>query len=122
TWKIIPKSVLYTSLDSATAIKFSDRLEIIPGSVKLFQNYPNPFNPETTIKYQLSMTNYVDLAVYNLLGQKVVALVNKEQQAGEYKLKWNGIDQFNRQVSSGIYILRISTNNRNKTQKMVLIR
>lgn len=122
TWEIIPKSVLYSSLDSVTTIKFSDRQEIIPGSVKLFQNYPNPFNPETTIKYQLPITNYVELAVYNLLGQKVAALVNKEQQAGEYKVIWNGIDQFNRQVSSGVYILRISTNNGSKTKKMVLIR
>lgn len=122
TWEIIPKSVLYSSLDSVTAIKFSDRQEIVPSSVELFPNYPNPFNPTTTISYHLSKVTSIELEIYNLLGQKIITLLDEKQQAGEYRLKWNGIDRFNRQVPSGIYMLRISTNKWSETQKLVLIR
>ncbi len=117
TWEIIPKSVLYSSLDSVTAIKNPDRQEIIPGSVKLFQNYPNPFNPRTIINYELPITNYVELTVYNLLGQKVAALVNKEQQAGSYSVEFNGGS-----LPSGVYFYKINTEKYNNVHKMILLR
>ncbi len=98
-------------------------------SFRLFQNYPNPFNPETAISYQLSAFSDVELAVYNLLGQKVRTLVQARQPAGRYEVKWDGRDEAEREVSSGVYIyrLRVSTPSERagdfvQSRKMLLIR
>ena len=56
--------------------------EINPGGFSLYQNYPNPFNPNTTIKYNLTTTNFVSLKIYNSKGTEVAKLVNKKQNSG----------------------------------------
>jgi hypothetical protein len=73
------------------------------GSYKLLQNYPNPFNPATTIKYQLSMTNFVTLKVYDILGRYVKTLVNEQQSAGTHSVIFNAGG-----LSSGVYFYRIT--------------
>jgi len=75
-----------------------------PEQINLFQNYPNPFNPVTVISYQLSAISEVDLSIYNILGQKVAALVNKKQPAGTYTVEWNAAG-----FASGIYFYRLQT-------------
>ncbi len=85
-------------------------IEDPPGALadyRLFQNYPNPFNPETAISYQLSAFSDVELAIYNLLGQKVRTMVRGRQPAGRYEVKWDGRDEAGREVSSGVYIYRL---------------
>jgi len=94
---------------------------------RLFQNYPNPFNPETAISYQLSPTgqaalSYVELAVYNSLGQKIRTLVQTRQPAGRYQVKWDGRDEAGREVGSGIYIYRLKAGQYSIGKKMILIR
>ncbi len=74
----------------------------IPKEFSLKQNFPNPFNPSTTLQYSLPITSRVSLRVYNALGQVVAELVNREQAAGWYGVKWNA------EVSSGIYFYRIN--------------
>ncbi len=69
---------------------------------RLEQNYPNPFNPSTTLRYGLPQMAHITLAVYNTLGQKVVELVNGEEQEGYHEAKWNAIG-----MPSGIYIVRL---------------
>lgn len=76
----------------------------IPKSSQLFQNYPNPFNPTTSISYQLSAVSDVELSIYNILGQKVAALVNAKQNAGNYSVDWNAAG-----FASGVYMCRLST-------------
>jgi len=96
-----------------------------PGALadyRLFQNYPNPFNPETAISYQLSALSDVELAVYNLLGQKIRILVQTRQSAGRYEVKWDGRDEAGREVSSGVYIYRLQVGDFMQSRKMVLIR
>jgi len=83
----------------------------------LSQNYPNPFNPITEIKYALPKDCYVKLTIYNILGQKVVALVDGKQKAGYKKTIWNATD-----FASGIYFYRISAGDFTSTRKMVLLR
>jgi hypothetical protein len=80
----------------------------IARSFRLNQNYPNPFNPSTTISYELGEASEVRLEIYNLRGQKVLVLVNKEQIEGTYSVSWNGTSSNGEQVPSGIYICRLS--------------
>jgi hypothetical protein len=93
-----------------------------PTEFKLEQNYPNPFNPSTTIRYSLKKSSNVRFNIYNLLGQKVRTLKNSYQNAGEYFLIWDGEDDDNNLVSSGIYIYTLQTEEFNMQKKMVLIR
>jgi hypothetical protein len=89
---------------------------------RLEQNYPNPFNPETIINYELPITNYVVLSIYNLLGQKVITLVSESQPAGRYQVHWNGTDQSGQPVSSGIYIYKLEAAKNVQMRKMMLIK
>lgn len=88
-----------------------------PENFELFQNYPNPFNPETNIKFNLKEKGHVKLIVYNILGQVIDVLVDKELEAGYHKVIFNA-----RNLSSGVYIYKISVNNFNETKKMILIK
>jgi hypothetical protein len=89
----------------------------VPKSYSLSQNYPNPFNPLTTINYELPITNYVELSIYNLLGQKVAMLVNKKQAAGRHQVQWDG-----RNFASGVYYYRLTAGSFVETKKLVLLR
>ena len=92
-----------------------------PKEFKLKQNFPNPFNPSTTIQYDLSENGFVKLGVYNLMGQKVATLVNQKQAAGTHEIQWNGTDEMDQRVSSGIYIYRVEAGNKFfESMKMVL--
>ncbi len=83
-------------------------------------NYPNPFNPETSISYSIPKDGQTSLTIYNTKGQIVKTLVNNNLKAGEYKAVWNGTDNMNNSVASGIYFYRLDNNNRSLTRKMLL--
>jgi hypothetical protein len=91
--------------------------EAIPSTYYLFQNYPNPFNPATTINYSLPIKSRVELVVYNTLGEEVIQLVNRENEAGSYsvELDANGL-------SSGIYFYRLQAGDFIETKKMMLMK
>jgi hypothetical protein len=89
----------------------------IPSYFNLSQNYPNPFNPTTQIKYQIANDGFVNLKVYNELGEEVSTLIDKFQQAGFYSVEFNGEN-----LPSGMYYYRIKTSEFNQTKKMVLIK
>jgi hypothetical protein len=94
------------------------RRQYTPTAFRLHQNYPNPFNPTTTINYELQITNYIDLSVYNLLGQKVATLVSRRQNAGQYQVDWNAAG-----FASGVYYYRLSTESGFiQTKKLVLVK
>jgi hypothetical protein len=99
----------------------------LPTVYKLEQNFPNPFNPSTTINYQLPDAGNVRIVIYNMLGQMVKTLVNEEHSAGYYSQLWNGTDDTDRKVASGVYIYRIEvTGAQNKrfteVKKMIMIK
>ena len=85
-------------------------------------NYPNPFNPETNIAYTLAKASKVKLKIFNLKGQLVKTLVNDYQPSGNHKIVWNGKNNQNRAVSSGIYFIKIETDDYQKTQKAILMK
>jgi hypothetical protein len=94
----------------------------IPKTYQLSQNYPNPFNPETMIRYDLPDPGYVNITVYNILGQKVKTLVEEYQEAGHKSVNWDGKDGEGREVASGIYFYKIKATGFEKTKKMVLLK
>ena len=85
-------------------------------------NYPNPFNPTTTIAYSLPNDSMIELRVFNTKGQLVKTLVEGEQLAGTYKTVWNGKDNNEKNVSSGIYFYKLSTKDETLMKKMVLLK
>jgi hypothetical protein len=94
----------------------------LPLVYELHQNYPNPFNPDTRILYSLPEAAQVKIAVYNVLGQKVITLCNDYRAAGKHRVSWNGKSTGGIEVSSGIYFYRIEANNFVDMKKMVLLR
>ncbi len=94
----------------------------IPKAYQLFQNYPNPFNPETQIRYDLPVSGHVKLSIYNILGQRVKVLVDEIQDAGHKSVIWDGKDNGDKEVASGIYFYKIRAENYQKTKKMVLLK
>ncbi len=94
----------------------------IPAKFALHQNWPNPFNPTTTISYALPQAADVELAVFNVLGQRVKTLVQTHQNAGTYRVLWDGTNAQNQPVASGIYIYRLVAGNRVAIRKMILMK
>jgi len=88
----------------------------------LYPNFPNPFNPETTIKFGTNKDINVTIDIYNLKGQKVRQLTNELYNKGTHQLKWNGLDDNNKPVSSGIYFCKMHSGTKIQTLKMVLMK
>ena len=93
-----------------------------PQSFALEQNYPNPFNSETAIRFALSTSEEVELAIFNLAGQKVAVLVDGRRLAGVYAVRWDGRDDGGRGLASGIYLYRLRAGQEVETRKLVLLR
>ncbi len=94
---------------------------ILPQEFALSQNYPNPFNGSTTINIDIPSPTSIDLTVYNILGQKIKTIFSGEKLQGSYKFFWNGSDDFNRRVASGVYFYRVKTQSTNSINKMILL-
>lgn len=100
----------------------NELIKTIPKEYHLSQNYPNPFNPVTTINYQIPTDQQVRLSIYNILGQEVKTLVNGEQYAGYYTIRWDGSNNSYSKLSSGTYLYVIQTENYRQVKKMVLLK
>ncbi|MBS1518768.1 MAG: T9SS type A sorting domain-containing protein [Bacteroidetes bacterium] len=101
-------------------IKNSDNFEnksFVIDNFKLYQNYPNPFNPKTVISYELQVTSFAKLIVYDVLGNVVAVLVNEKQNAGSYSVEFDGSG-----FSSGVYFYKIEAGDFAETRRMVLIK
>ncbi len=85
-------------------------------------NYPNPFNPETQIPYTLSETGPVELAIYNIMGQRVRILVQSVQAAGRYQVVWDGRNDNGVPVASGIYLSRLSSVQGVQVRRLLLLK
>lgn len=86
-------------------------------SFRLLQNYPNPFNPSTTINYSIPLNGTVSLILYDILGNEVFKIVDKDQSAGNYKVDFDATN-----ISSGIYFYRLQCGNFSKTKKLTIIK
>ena len=97
-------------------------LDNIPYAYSLGQNYPNPFNPTTKMNYTLPKRSKVILSIYNVLGQEVITLINKEQDYGFHTVSWDGTDHYGKLMASGVYFTRMTTKNFSQTKKMLLLK
>jgi len=104
-----------------TAVK-ETKTSTVPRDFSLDQNYPNPFNPATNIAFSLNKNAHVSLTVYNLLGQKVKTLLDKEKIAGNHHASWDGTDEAGKLMASGIYYYRLETDSQKATRKMLLMK
>jgi len=107
-------------IDEQTGIKKNDVSAV--KDFTLLQNYPNPFNPTTTIRFEIAKQSRVKLEIFNVSGQKIITLADFNYNAGAYTIDWNGVDKFNQQVVSGMYIYRLTTDEQVLTRKMLLVR
>jgi hypothetical protein len=91
--------------------------ESLPDDYLLKQNYPNPFNPSTSIEYTIPTESFVELKVFDILGNEVASLVNEQQQAGVYRADFTAD-----KLSSGMYFARITANEFTQIVKMILLK
>ncbi|HPY96355.1 MAG TPA: C25 family cysteine peptidase [Candidatus Cloacimonadota bacterium] len=93
-----------------------------PIKFNLAQNYPNPFNPTTNIAFSIPDQSRVNLAIYNIKGQLVKQLKNEVMSKGHYTVQWNGQNDNNRTVGSGIYFIRLNTEKQHSIRKALLLK
>jgi flagellar hook assembly protein FlgD len=93
-----------------------------PTEVALGQNIPNPFNPTTRISFSLVENAGVELAIYNVAGQRVRSLVNSVYPSGDHVVEWDGRDERGNGVTSGVYFYRLKTGELEITRKMMMIK
>ncbi|MCF7912461.1 MAG: T9SS type A sorting domain-containing protein [Candidatus Cloacimonetes bacterium] len=94
----------------------------LPAVTSFMGNYPNPFNPTTEFAFQLAESQYVNLDIYNIKGQKVRSLAAREYPAGYYQITWNGRDDQDRKLASGIYFSRFTCPQVSKYHKVLLLK
>ncbi|MCD6176397.1 MAG: T9SS type A sorting domain-containing protein, partial [Candidatus Cloacimonetes bacterium] len=94
----------------------------IPVVTELTGNYPNPFNPTTTISFSIKEAGFVSIDIYNMKGQLVKTLVNEQLDAAYYNITWNGKDNSNKTISSGVYFYKMRSSNYTATKKMILMK
>jgi chitinase len=107
------------TLNIVTSI-YSEKL--LAEGYKLYDNYPNPFNPSTTIKFEIKESGFVNLSIYDVLGNKVKTLINEEKQSGIYEVVFLAKDENDLPLSSGIYFYRIETEKFSAAKKLMLIK
>ena len=91
----------------------------IPQSFSLQQNYPNPFNPVTNIIYALPEESHVQVKIFNMRGELVNVLINRQQNAGTYKITWDGTSYNGQVLSSGLYFIKIEAGKYSDIKKMI---
>ncbi|MGB5896113.1 MAG: T9SS type A sorting domain-containing protein [Ignavibacteriaceae bacterium] len=120
------RSMYKIDLDMVTGIE-TDKGGTTLNSFVLEQNYPNPFNPSTTIQYTVGSKQFVELKVYDVLGEEITTLVNEEKSEGTYEIKFSskggsasGGDAWN--LTSGVYFYTLDAGSYIQTKKMILLR
>jgi flagellar hook assembly protein FlgD len=86
------------------------------------QNYPNPFNSSTVIHFNLPTSDIIYLSIYNIAGQQVATLAQGMRQAGTHVINWNGKDDNEHALASGLYFYRLQSSTHQQTRKLILLR
>ena len=117
---------IYNYSVASSVTKVAEHPKASPSIFSLSQNYPNPFNPTTTIKYTLPSAEQVSLIIYDILGRQVRKLVDKKMSAGEHVIHWDGKNNDDIEVASGVYFYQLEVINagvtKTQVRKMVLVR
>ncbi|MBN2088743.1 choice-of-anchor D domain-containing protein, partial [candidate division KSB1 bacterium] len=120
--KTVKRSFKLVMGDEAFIRENGDGIPLEELTFDLSPNYPNPFNPMTSIQFSVPKKTRTHLAVYNILGQEVIVLVDEVLKPARHHVIWNGKDAQGLPVSSGIYLLKLKSDEQVKTHKMTLIK
>jgi flagellar hook assembly protein FlgD len=107
---------------NVTGIEASEEIQNVIQSFKLKQNYPNPFNPTTTIEYELPENSDVIVSIYDINGRLIKEVLNNVQSEGVHKVTWDGTNQNNTPVASGIYVYTVRFAEQLHSRQMVLLK
>ena len=88
----------------------------------MHNNYPNPFNPSTNIPYTILNDEFINIVIYDLIGNRVKLLVNEYKDIGSYIINWNGKNENDIPVSAGVYLYSIEAGEFKQTKKMILLK
>jgi len=94
--------------------------EIITAKIEL-SNHPNPFNPSTTIQFSIQNNSNVELSIFNIKGQKIKTLAHNDFTKGSHSIVWNGDDESEKPVSSGIYLYKLNVNGKTEVIRKCLL-
>ncbi len=108
-------AVWFRSLNDVTSINSENDISL--HDFQLSQNYPNPFNPTTSINYSIPFSDFVNLKVYDVLGNEVSTIINEYQPIGNYKVEFDAS-----QLTSGVYFYKLTLGNKVITNKMLLLK
>ena len=98
------------------------RNDFLPDGFTLYSNYPNPFNPSTTISYSIPDDNLVKIRIINILGKQIKILTNSYQTEGTHSIIWDGKNEHDMQMSSGIYFVFLEVGEERLSQKIILVK
>jgi choice-of-anchor A domain-containing protein/uncharacterized repeat protein (TIGR01451 family) len=107
-----PANSIVTSSPTPSSVEGSSNM---PESFNLMQNYPNPFNPSTTITFSLAKNEVVNITVFNVMGEEIATIANREFEAGTHTIQFNAGN-----LASGVYLYRMTSPSFNSTKKMIL--
>jgi len=113
-------TVIGSSIGIQNGISDSDHQQA--SSFSLGSNYPNPFNSDTSIPYIVPRSGNVRITIYNSRGQRIKVLIDAGHKPGQYRLTWDGSNEMDQQVSSGIYLIRMQAKNFSASRKITLLR
>ena len=117
---------LYSEIDVSSCnggeILKVPNINVSANNSTLKDNYPNPFNPITNISYDLLEESFVNITIYDMLGNMVNNLVNTKQSSGNKSVQWNATDNLGQPVSAGVYLYSIEAGDFRQTKKMILLK
>ncbi|MCP4712662.1 MAG: T9SS type A sorting domain-containing protein, partial [Planctomycetes bacterium] len=109
-----------TYFDEVTGIEGPAESLVFESALK--QNYPNPFNPATTIAFSIAKSGHVSLKVFDTAGRLVRTLVDDENEPDHYRVTWDGRDNNNTVLASGVYFYQLKTDELIQMKRMVLMK
>jgi hypothetical protein len=109
--------IYYKRDPTGNVVKIKNLGTELPDDYNLYQNYPNPFNPETTIEFDIPVSSFVRLSIFDATGRELEELVKQDLTPGRYQVKWNANN-----YSSGLYFYRLTTDRYTSTNKMILLK
>ena len=103
-------------------ITLSNISKDIPSKISVGKNFPNPFNASTEILFSIDRVRHVELSIYDLIGNKITNLINDIYRPGHYSVRWNGTNRYGNNLSSGVYIYTIISDDYTHSGRMILLK
>ena len=119
-FEVDTSEILEISFENTSVEEMVDFISQIP--IRFLKNHPNPFNPITTISFEIGEAGKTKIEIFNIKGQKIKTLLKQKMEIGKHSVDWEGNDNNNKRVSSGIYFYKISVNGKQKTNKMIMLK